>query len=132
MVRHKIFIECMLDMSLTLLDFLFVVVTLFGLGLFGIICVRKNIIVTLLSIELMLLAVNLNFILLSAIGDDVAGQVFALFILTVAAAEAALGLAILVAYYRVNDTVAMDALKIFRAVRVRRTLKGTKITNEFY
>ena len=74
--------------------------SLFLLGIWGIFLNRKNIIVMLMSIELMLLAVNCNFLVFSMYIDDVLGQVFSLFILTVAAAESSIGLALLVIYYR--------------------------------
>lgn len=83
-------------------------ILLFGLGLSGIILNRRNIIIILMSIELILLAVNLNFIVYSVYLDDLMGQVFALFVLTVAAAESAIGLAILVVYYRVRGSIAME------------------------
>src|SRR5256885_10515502 len=76
---------------------------LFTLGIFGIFLNRKNVIVILMSIELMLLAVNINFVAFSAFLNDLVGQVFAMFVLTVAAAEAAIGLAILVVYFRNRD-----------------------------
>lgn len=79
---------------------------LFLFGMLGIFVTRKNIIVILMSIELMLLAVNVNFIIYSIYLDDLHGQIFALFVLTVAASESAVGLAILVAYYRVKGSVA--------------------------
>lgn len=75
---------------------------------------RRSILVVLMSIELMLLAVNLNFIVYSSYLDDVVGQVFALFILTVAAAESAIGLAILVIYYRVRGTIAMETAHLMQ------------------
>ena len=78
---------------------------LFFIGMLGLFITRKNIIIILMCVELMLLAVNMNFILYSVYLDDLLGQVFALFILTVAAAEAAIGLAILVVYYRINGTI---------------------------
>jgi NADH-quinone oxidoreductase subunit K len=84
------------------------------IGVFGIFLNRKNVIVILMSIELILLAVNLNFIAFSAALGDLVGQVFALFVLTVAAAEAAIGLAILVAFFRNRGSIAVediDALK---------------------
>jgi NADH-quinone oxidoreductase subunit K len=81
------------------------IIILFFIGMLGIFITRKNIIIILMCIELMLLAVNMNFILYSVYLDDLLGQVFALFILTVAAAEAAIGLAILVVYYRINGTI---------------------------
>jgi NADH-quinone oxidoreductase subunit K len=81
---------------------------LFTLGVFGIFLNRKNIIIILMSIELILLAVNVNFVAFSAELGDLAGQVFALLILTVAAAEAAIGLAILVTFYRARGTIAVE------------------------
>ena len=81
---------------------------LFTLGVFGIFLNRKNIIIILMSIELILLAVNVNFVAFSAQRDDLAGQVFALLILTVAAAEAAIGLAILVIFYRNRGSIAVE------------------------
>ena len=81
---------------------------LFTLGVFGIFLNRKNIIIILMSVELILLAVNLNFVAFSAELNDLAGQVFALLILTVAAAEAAIGLAILVIFYRNRGTIAVE------------------------
>lgn len=81
---------------------------LFTIGVFGIFLNRKNIIIILMSVELILLAVNINFVAFSAQLSDLAGQVFALLILTVAAAEAAIGLAILVVYYRNRGTIAVE------------------------
>ena len=81
---------------------------LFVLGVFGIFMNRKNIIVVLMSIELILLAVNINFVAFSAYLGDMVGQVFAMFVLTVAAAEAAIGLAILVIYFRGRGTIDVD------------------------
>ena len=72
---------------------------------------RKNILITIMSIELMLLAVNLNFVLFSIYLDDIVGQVFVLFILTIAATESAIGLAILVVYYRLKNTIRIDKIK---------------------
>ena len=86
----------------------------FSIGIVGIFLNRKNVIVLLMSIELMLLAVNLNFIAFSAFLQDLAGQVFVFFILTVAAAEAAIGLAILIALFRTRHTInvtRLDSLK---------------------
>lgn len=93
-----------------LLDYLILSAILFGLGLAGIVINRKNIIVLLMCIELLLLAVNTNFVVFSHYLNDIAGQVFVFFILTVAAAEAAIGLAILVALYRNRKTIAVDQL----------------------
>ena len=73
---------------------------------------RRNIILVLMSIELMLLAVNLNFIVYSVYLNDIMGQVFALFVLTVAAAESAIGLAILVVFFRVRGNIGMDTINL--------------------
>ena len=81
---------------------------LFVLGVFGIFLNRKNIIVILMAIELILLAVNINLVAFSAFLGDMVGQVFAMFVLTVAAGEAAIGLAILVTYFRDRGTIAVD------------------------
>jgi len=81
---------------------------LFTIGVFGIFLNRKNMIVILMSIELMLLAVNINFVTFSAYLGDLTGQVFTMFILTVAAAEAAIGLAILVVFFRNKGTIAVE------------------------
>jgi len=81
---------------------------LFVLGVLGIFINRKNVIIILMSVELILLAVNINFVAFSAFLGDLVGQVFALFVLTVAAAEAAIGLAILVLYFRNRGTIAVD------------------------
>lgn len=81
---------------------------LFTIGVFGIFVNRKNIIIILMSIELILLAVNVNFVAFSAYLNDMAGQVMAMFILTVAAAEAAIGLAILVTFFRSRGDIAVD------------------------
>ena len=81
---------------------------LFAIGVVGIVLNRKNMIVLLMSVELMLLAVNTNFVAFSHMLGDTAGQIFVFFILTVAAAEAAIGLAILVIYFRRRGTIAVD------------------------
>jgi len=94
--------------------FLFVAISLFFIGLSGIMLNRKNIIIMLMSIELMLLAVNFNFIIFSVFLDDVVGQIFAFFILTIAAAESAIGLAILVIYYRVRGTVSIEYINLLK------------------
>ncbi|MFZ1991341.1 MAG: NADH-quinone oxidoreductase subunit NuoK [Alphaproteobacteria bacterium] len=88
--------------------YLTVAAILFTIGVFGIFLNRKNVIVILMSIELMLLAVNINFVAFSAHLHDLTGQVFAFFVLTVAAAEAAIGLAILVVYFRRRGTIAVE------------------------
>ena len=81
---------------------------LFTIGVFGMFLNRKNVIVILMSVELMLLAVNINFVAFSAYLDDLVGQVFTMFILTVAAAEAAIGLAILVVFFRNKGSIAVE------------------------
>ena len=99
---------------ITLNKFLILSAILFGFGIAGIIINRKNIIVLLMSIELILLAVNTNFIAFSHFLNNITGQVFVFFVLTVAAAEAAIGLAILVVLYRNRNTIEVqniDALK---------------------
>jgi len=88
-----------------------IVIALFLIGVLGLVLNRKNILITLMSIELMLLAINLNFIVFSIYLDDLAGYVFVLFILTIAAAESAIGLAILTIYYRLKNTIRMDKIK---------------------
>ena len=97
-------------MTVGLSHYLTVAAILFTLGIFGIFLNRKNVIVILMSIELMLLAVNLNFVAFSYYLGDMAGQVFVFFILTVAAAESAIGLAILVVLFRTRSTIAVDEL----------------------
>ena len=92
-------------MTIGLGHYLAVAAVLFTLGIFGIFLNRKNVIVLLMCIELMLLAVNINFVAFSHFLSDTAGQVFVFFILTVAAAEAAIGLAILVVLFRVRRTI---------------------------
>jgi NADH-quinone oxidoreductase subunit K len=95
-------------MTIGLTHYLVVAAILFTLGVAGIILNRKNIIVILMSVELILLSVNLNFVAFSQSLGDLVGQVFALFVLTVAAAEAAIGLAILDAFYRNRGTIAVE------------------------
>jgi len=88
--------------------YLAVAAILFVLGVLGIFINRKNVIVILMAIELILLSVNINLIAFSAFLGDMVGQVFAMFVLAVAAAEAAIGLAILVIFFRVRGTIAVD------------------------
>jgi NADH-quinone oxidoreductase subunit K len=95
-------------MSIGLENYLIVAAILFTLGIFGIFLNRKNVIIILMSIELMLLAVNINLVSFSVFLGNMVGQVFALFVLTVAAAEAAIGLAILVIYFRNRGTIAVE------------------------
>ena len=101
-------------MEITLGHYLSVGAILFSLGLFGIFLNRKNVIIILMSIELMLLAVNINFVAFSSHLHDLIGQVFAIFILTVAAAEAAIGLAILVVYYRNRGSIAVEDINMMK------------------
>ncbi|KQN26115.1 NADH-quinone oxidoreductase subunit NuoK [Sphingomonas floccifaciens] len=91
-----------------LTHYLVVAAILFGLGVFGIVANRKNLILILMAIELILLAVNINLVAFSSYLGDLVGQVFAMFVLTVAAGEAAIGLAILVIYFRGRATISVD------------------------
>jgi NADH-quinone oxidoreductase subunit K len=101
-------------MAVPLTHYLTVAAILFTLGIFGIFLNRKNIIVIRMSIELMLLAINLNLVAFSAYLGDLAGQVFAMFVLTVAAAEAAIGLAILVVYFRNRGSIEVEDINLMR------------------
>ncbi|OHC82752.1 MAG: NADH-quinone oxidoreductase subunit K [Rhodospirillales bacterium RIFCSPLOWO2_12_FULL_67_15] len=87
---------------------------LFATGIFGIFLNRKNVIVILMSVELMMLAVNINFVAFSAALGDLTGQVFAMLVLTVAAAEAAIGLAILVAFFRNRGSIAVEDINMMK------------------
>ena len=95
-------------MTIGLVHYLVVAAILFTMGVLGIFLNRKNLIVILMAIELILLAVNLNLVACSAALQDLVGQVFAMFVLTVAAGESAIGLAILVIYFRGRGTIAVD------------------------
>jgi NADH-quinone oxidoreductase subunit K len=95
-------------LEIGLIHYLIVAGVLFTLGVFGMFLNRKNVIVILMSIELMLLSVNINFVAFSSFLNDLAGQVFTMFILTVAAAEAAIGLAILVVFFRNKGSIAVE------------------------
>ena len=101
-------------MTIGLSHYLTVAAILFTLGIIGIFLNRKNVIFILMSIELILLAVNLNFVAFSAFLGDIIGQVFALLILTVAAAEAAIGLAILVVFYRNRGSIAVEDINLMK------------------
>lgn len=94
--------------------FMLIAVLLFFIGLSGIMLNRKNIIIILISIELILLAVNFNFVIFSIFLDDFLGQVFALFILTIAAAESAIGLAIYVVFFRIRGTVSIEFINLLK------------------
>jgi NADH-quinone oxidoreductase subunit K len=101
-------------MEIGLAHYLTVAAILFTLGIFGIFLNRKNVIIIMMSIELMLLAVNINFVAFSVWLQDLAGQVFAMFVLTVAAAEAAIGLAILVVYFRNRGTIQVEDINMMK------------------
>ena len=94
--------------------YLTVAAALFVIGIFGLFLNRKNVIVMLMSVELMLLAVNINFVAFSAYLGDLVGQVFTMFVLTVAAAEAAIGLAILVCFFRIRGTIAVEDVNVMK------------------
>jgi len=97
---------------LLLSSFLFISTILFLLGVLGVVLNRKNILIILMSIELMLLSININFVVFSVYLDDLIGQIFALFILTVAGAESAIGLSLLVAYYKVRKSIAVETVNL--------------------
>ena len=92
--------------------YLTVAATLFVIGIFGLFLNRKNIIILLMSIELILLSVNINLVAFSSFADDLVGQIFTLLVLTVAAAEAAIGLAILVSFFRNRGTIAVEDVNV--------------------
>ncbi|WP_333683722.1 NADH-quinone oxidoreductase subunit NuoK [Pontibaca methylaminivorans] len=94
--------------------YLTVAAILFVIGIFGLFLNRKNVIILLMSIELILLSVNINFVAFSSFLGDLAGQVFAMFVLTVAAAEAAIGLAILVCFYRNRGSIAVEDVNMMK------------------
>jgi NADH-quinone oxidoreductase subunit K len=102
----------MLEIGLS--HYLSVAAILFTLGLLGIFINRKNVIVIMMSIELMLLAVNINLVSFSTYLQDMVGQVFTMFVLSVAAAEAAIGLAILVVYYRNRASIEVDDINVMK------------------
>lgn len=101
-------------MEIGLGHYLIVAAMLFTTGIFGIFINRKNVIIILMSIELMLLAVNINLVAFSSFLNDLTGQVFAMFVLTVAAAEAAVGLAILVVYFRNRGSISVEQINQMR------------------
>ena len=98
----------------TLEHYLTVAAVLFVIGIFGLFLNRKNIIILLMSIELMLLSVNINLVAFSSFMSDLVGQIFTLFVLTVAAAEAAIGLAILVSFFRNRGTIAVEDVNVMK------------------
>ncbi len=99
---------------ITVQHFLTLSAMLFLIGVFGIFLNRKNIIILLMSIELILLAVNINFVAFSYFLGDLTGQIFTLFVLTVAAAEAAIGLAILVCFFRNKGSIAVEDVNVMK------------------
>ena len=101
-------------MTIPLSHYLTLAAVLFTTGVFGIFLNGKNVIIILMSIELILLAINLNLVAFSAYLGDLAGQVFAMFVLTVAAAEAAIGLAILVVYFRNRGSIEVEDINLMR------------------
>lgn len=101
-------------MVLDIVQCVAIVLIIFTLGMCGIVLGRKNIIIILMSIELMLLAAGLNLLIFSVFIDDLIGQLFALFVLTVAAAESAIGLAILVIYFRIRGTILVQYIHFIK------------------
>ena len=102
----------MVEIGLT--HYLTLAAALFAIGVFGIFTNRRNVIIILMSIELLLLAVNINLVAFSIFLNDIAGQIFAMFVLTVAAAEAAVGLAILVVYFRNRGDIAVERVNLMK------------------
>jgi NADH-quinone oxidoreductase subunit K len=101
-------------MTIGLSHYLVVASILFTIGVLGIFINRRNVIVILMSVELMLLAVNINFVAFSSFQHNLAGQIFSMIVLTVAAAEAAIGLAILVVYFRNRGTIAVEDIHMMK------------------
>jgi NADH-quinone oxidoreductase subunit K len=101
-------------MAVGLGHYLTIAAILFTLGVFGILVNRKNVIIMLMSVELILLAVNINLVAFSSFINDLAGQIFALLVLTVAAAEAAIGLAVLVAFFRNRGSIAVEDINAMK------------------
>lgn len=101
-------------MHVDIAHYLTVSAILFTIGIFGIFLNRKNVIIILMSIEIILLSVNLNFVAFSSALGDLMGQIFALFVLTVAAAESAIGLAILVVFFRNRGSIAVDDVSVMK------------------
>lgn len=101
-------------LEIGLFHYLTVAAILFTMGIFGVFYNRKNIIVILMSIELMLLAVNINFVAFSSFMNDLNGQIFTMFVLTVAAAEAAIGLAILVIFFRNRGSISVSDVNMMK------------------
>jgi NADH-quinone oxidoreductase subunit K len=102
-------------MYILLNNFLFVSFSLFLVGISGFLFNRKNILLLLLSLELMLLSININLVFFSVYLDDILGQIFTFIVLTIAAAESSIGLAVLVAYYRVRGGILLDTIQVLRS-----------------
>jgi NADH-quinone oxidoreductase subunit K len=92
-----------------------IIIILFLIGSLGLVLNRKNVLITIMSVEIMLLSVNLNFIIFSIYLDDIVGYIFVLFILTIAATESAIGLAILTIYYKLKRSIQMDTIKTIKS-----------------
>ncbi len=101
-------------MPIALSHYLTLAAVLFTTGVFGIFLNRKNVIIIMMSIELILLAVNINFVAFSAYLNELSGQIFAMFVLTVAAGEAAIGLAIVVVYFRNRGSIEVDDINLMK------------------
>lgn len=101
-------------MEIFIINLLFLSITLFFISILGIFITRKNLIIILICIELMLLSINFNFIVFSIYLNDIYGQIFTLFILTLAGAEASIGLAILIIFYRVRGIISMNFLNTLK------------------
>jgi len=99
---------------MNLATFLLLPFSIFFIALFGLFLNRNNVLILIMSVELALLSINLQYLIISVYLDDRLGQLITLFVLTVAAAESSIGLAILVAYYRVNGTVAIEFIRLLR------------------
>lgn len=107
-------IKYTINMSLTLLHYLTLTTALFCIGLIGIVSNRTNLLIILMCIEVVLFSIDINFVIFSVYLDDIVGQVFALFVLTVAASESAIGLAIVVVYYRLQNNIVLPSLGLLR------------------
>jgi NADH-quinone oxidoreductase subunit K len=95
--------------------YLLLSISLFLVGAFGMFLSRKHVIIILISLELILLSININFVVFSVFLDDLLGQIYALLVLTVAAAESALGLAILIVYYRLRGGISIDLINLLKS-----------------
>jgi NADH-quinone oxidoreductase subunit K len=105
-------------LTITIYDFLILTTTVFTIGLVGILINRKNILIIIMSIELLLLSVNLNFAAFSIYLDDIVGQIFVLFILAIAAAESAIGLAILTNFYKLKNSIELEPIKKKSTIKI--------------